>query len=149
MLTPWLLQSPSFLPGLTQSKILFLFLIERIGGYWFKKSHRFQVCSSITQPLCIVLCVHHPKSRLLPSHLPPLALFHLAHPFTSGDPRTVVCVCELFLDPLLSLAISSERSPRLLSGHPVTSSLSLPPSRGGLPPFASSVEEGLPLSKPV
>ena len=41
-------------------------LLNILGWYWLTKLYRFQLYSSVIHHLYIVLCVHHPKSSLLP-----------------------------------------------------------------------------------
>ena len=45
-----------------------------LGVALLNNSYRFQGYSSIIQHLCIILCVHYPKSSLLPSPFIPLYL---------------------------------------------------------------------------
>ena len=62
-------------------------------GCLLRKLYRFKVYSSVTHHLYIALCVHHPKSGLLPSPVNPL--LPPSPPFPSGNHRTVVCVYEV------------------------------------------------------
>ena len=73
----------------------FFFFTEFFGWYWLIKLYRFQVYSSVTHDLYIVLCVHHPESILPSPLISPFILSYLPHPLPSGNnPHTVVCVCE-------------------------------------------------------
>ena len=54
------------------------FVIEFIGWHWLIRSYRFQVYNSTIHHLSIALCVHHPKSSLLPFTIyPPFTLSYL------------------------------------------------------------------------
>ena len=48
------------------------FKMNLLGWHWLIKLYRFQMYNSTTHHLYIVLCVHHPKSSLLPSPFIPL-----------------------------------------------------------------------------
>ena len=57
--------------------------------HWLIKLTKFQVYDSMIHHMYIVLCAYHPKSSLLPHHLP-----HYAH-------HAVVRVCEVGLFGLI------------------------------------------------
>ena len=57
-----------------------------LGWHGLIKLHRFQGYSSTIRHLYIALCVHHPKSSLLPSPLTsPFTFFYLPHPLPSAN----------------------------------------------------------------
>ena len=63
-----------------------------LGWHWLIKLYRFQVYNSITHHLYIVLCIHHPKSSLLPSPFIPSLL--------SSTSSTLFIHFRLFPPPL-------------------------------------------------
>ena len=77
---------------------LLLFLLEQsllnlLGWHWLIKLYRFQVDNSTIHHVYIVLCVHHPKSSLLPSPFNlPLPLLPPPTALSSDNHHTVVCV---------------------------------------------------------
>ena len=73
--------------------------IEYIGWHWLIKLYRFQVYSSIMHHLYNVLCVHHPRSSLIPSPFtPPFTLFYLPPP-----PFSLVITKQLSVSVSVSL----------------------------------------------
>ena len=68
-------------------------LLNLLLWHWLIKLYRFQVYNSIIHYLYIVLCVHYPKSSLLPSlFIPTFTLFCLPTPsFPSCNHHIVVC----------------------------------------------------------
>ena len=64
------------------------FLLNLLGWHYLIKLYKFQVYTSIIH-LCIVLCVHRPKSSLLPSPYPllptPTRLHYLLKVKTKGN----------------------------------------------------------------
>ena len=46
---------------------LYFILLNLLGWHWLIQLYRFQVYDAILHHLCVVLCVHHLKSSLLPS----------------------------------------------------------------------------------
>ena len=75
---------PTELHSQVLTSFLFLFftvLLNLLVWHWLINLYGFHVYDSVIYHLCIVLCVHHPTSSLLPSpFIPPITLFYLPWP---------------------------------------------------------------------
>ena len=67
-----------------------------LGWYWLIKLYRFQVYNSVVHHLCIVLCVPHSKSSLLPAWFIPLYPLLPAPTHLSLWQSPYCCLCLSF-----------------------------------------------------